>query len=246
MNFDLPNKLLCIIVAQRYLGEEASGKTRRQQDIVDVFEDDEEVEESLMHEVRQEAKHIRFSREHFARVEQLRAQTASSLTENTRTALPSGRAKTDEEEELEFQKALEEFNGDVDKLLKSLDLDGSGEDLVSESDANLHLGSEDEAFDQDFDPEQMAELLKQFEADDVAGEVGEEEEFAPLPSIAGKSPGYKRVNGDVTNQLVQLLDGGDSKSSPNDTLAVSKEDLLSDEKIDELWDMVEFGTNRKD
>ena len=191
-----------------------------------------------MHEVRREAKHIRYSREHFAKVETMRAKTETAMSGgSTQLALPGNQVKTDEEEEEEFQKALDEFNGDVGKLLKSLDLDSSEGDDISAFDSNLMLDSEEAVFDQDFNPEQMSELLQQLEAEEP--DKVDEEEFAPLPSFNLKK-GSKRVNGDVTNQLVQLLDGGDGKS-PSDSLAVSKDDLLSDEKIDALWDMVEFG-----
>lgn len=181
-----------------------------------------------MHEVREEARHIRFSREYFAK--------ADSITKAaTTTPSLSATEKTDAEEEEEFRRVLEEFDGDVDKLLKSLDLDGSSQES-SQVYEDLPSSPDDDISPEDFDLDEKNEIMRILETQDA--DRLEPEEFSPPPFVLKDT---RRVNGDVTNDLVQLIDGGEDESSTK-TLANTDDNLLSDEKIDELWDMIEFGT----
>lgn len=227
------------VVSKRFVSEEKGSKPGREKHgLVNAFaEGEEEAEEAMMREIDGEARRIHASRDYFARLEGGGGDGASG-----QRLLPAG-WNADEGESDGQGEGEGEGEGDEEEG------DGEGGDMV--------VTAEDEA--------EFARLMASLESqmgglsgdlrvgDGAASSRGGREDaeespspsdevFAPLPSMLASlktnSDGNASKKGELSNDLLSLLDGGSSALATTD----APQNLFSDAKIDALWDMVEFGT----
>jgi hypothetical protein len=237
---------------------EAGGKASRiNHKLVDTSDGDDEADEEIMHAIREEARHIKFSRDHFASEEKkkmeeeeaakrLATNSTSGTSELLRLASAQMKASGDLNEDedgvsdADLEKMLADFevSGDMGELMKQFNLSGSDSDDGDESDGG-ELG------DMNLDGLSEEDFIRMMsEASDATSTLAvspsdteeEEEVFSPPAYIVAAEASRK---GDVNNTLVSMLDG-------DDTLVAAGEELLSkysDARIDAMWDMIEFGAS---
>jgi hypothetical protein len=240
------------------LGEESGGgkPNRPRHKIINAFENDaDEVEDDMMQEVRSEAKHVQFSRDHFAELERKQLLSSSlasvpKIANSNKSGRNTVPAVDDEDEE--FAKFMASFDGNVDKLLEQLQLTGdtneSDDESVENNEEELMSNRRDDEEDSlsmdDFSMEELDKLLGDDNDvnDEEAVHVDDQQEdvLAPPAWCIPNATVSSTSKHNVTDELLQLIDG----SSEADKAVTPSEALMSqysDERIDELWDMVEFG-----
>ena len=216
--------------------------------VMDAFEGNDDADKSLMEEVNAEARLINAGREFHEKRKLKENRKALALESKSSPDAKASHLSSEEDFSQEDVDALmEKYDGDVDGLLRALNLSGDDSEGDDEDEDDVNAEGEDALGEED-----IQELMRQM-SDDESTSNEEPEAFSPPPEFRASLSRFEGTSstskGDVLPELLRALDAGnvddDSITSLTTTPAVDtdsvEDDMYSDESIDRLWAMVEFG-----